>query len=155
MEAYILLLVSFRTCTALGIWVSNCVTTLLAVQIPLILKGVVSFHLKTISSLFVTLFSCLNGFLKVFGQIWDVEPTNLDLGMKLLYAIKDLGLNISRTSLDFLLSACVKAKDSKQAQKIWTEYESASLPHNVLTSLRLNSLSRTLIEYLLKTPFSP
>ncbi|GJM90129.1 hypothetical protein PR202_ga06379 [Eleusine coracana subsp. coracana] len=93
---------------------------------------------------------------KVFGQIWDVEPTKLDLGMKLLHAIKDLGLNISRTSLDFLLSACVKAKDSQQAQKIWTEYESAGLPHNVLTSLRMyqalfSSGNRKAAKKLLKT----
>ncbi|GJN18922.1 hypothetical protein PR202_gb06134 [Eleusine coracana subsp. coracana] len=93
---------------------------------------------------------------KVFGQIWDVEPTKLDLGMKLLHAIKDLRLNISRTSLDFLLSACVKAKDSQQAQKIWTEYESAGLPHNVLTSLRMyqalfSSGSRKAAKKLLKT----
>ncbi|TVU33514.1 hypothetical protein EJB05_25337 [Eragrostis curvula] len=74
---------------------------------------------------------------QVFGQIWDLEPTNLDLGMKLLHAIKELGLTISRTSLDFLLSACVKAKDSHHAWKIWAEYKSAGLPRNVLTSLRM------------------
>lgn len=76
---------------------------------------------------------------KVFSQIWDMDPVNLDFGMKILHAVKELGLNVSRTSLDFLLSACVKAKDSNRAQLIWTEYESAGLPHNVLTSLRLDS----------------
>ncbi|XP_062218123.1 pentatricopeptide repeat-containing protein At4g04790, mitochondrial-like isoform X2 [Phragmites australis] len=74
---------------------------------------------------------------QVFGQIWDMEATNLDLGMELLHAVKELGLNVSRTSLDFLLSACVKAKDSQRAQQIWTEYESAGLRHNVLTFLRM------------------
>uniref|UniRef100_A0A0A9CL56 Pentacotripeptide-repeat region of PRORP domain-containing protein n=1 Tax=Arundo donax TaxID=35708 RepID=A0A0A9CL56_ARUDO len=74
---------------------------------------------------------------QVFDQIWEMEPTNLDLGMELLHAVKELGLNVSRTSLDFLLSACVKAKDSQRAQQIWAEYESAGLPHNVLTYLRM------------------
>uniref|UniRef100_A0A0E0G0P2 Uncharacterized protein n=1 Tax=Oryza nivara TaxID=4536 RepID=A0A0E0G0P2_ORYNI len=74
---------------------------------------------------------------QVFSQIWDMDPVNLDFGMKILHAVKELGLNVSRTSLDFLLSACVKAKDSNRAQLIWTEYESAGLPHNVLTSLRM------------------
>jgi hypothetical protein len=76
----------------------------------------------------VTLFTWLNGFFKVFGQIWDAEATDLDLGMDLLHSIKELGLNISRTSLDFLLSACAKAKNSQLAQKIWMEYEYAGLP---------------------------
>jgi post-segregation antitoxin (ccd killing protein) len=70
-----------------------------------------------------------------------MEPVNLDLGMELLRAVKELGLNVSRTSLDFLLSTCVKAKDSEHAQQIWTEYESSGLPHNVLTSLRLVSFT--------------
>ncbi|XP_048534293.1 pentatricopeptide repeat-containing protein At4g04790, mitochondrial-like [Triticum urartu] len=74
---------------------------------------------------------------QVFCQIWEMEPVNLDVGMELLRAVKELGLNVSRTSLDFLLSACVKAKDSQRAQQIWEEYESSGLPHNVLTSLRM------------------
>jgi hypothetical protein len=96
------------------------------------------------------LFTWLNGFLKVFGQIWDAKATDLDFGMDLLHSIKELGLNISRTSLDFLLSACAKAKNSQLAQKIWMEYEYAGLPHNVLTSLRLNLLSHTLSQDFLK-----
>lgn len=74
---------------------------------------------------------------QVFCQIWEMEPVNLDVGMTLLHAVKELGLNLSRTSLDFLLSTCVKAKDSRRAHQIWTEYESSGLPHNVLTSLRM------------------
>uniref|UniRef100_A0A0D9VBU8 Pentacotripeptide-repeat region of PRORP domain-containing protein n=1 Tax=Leersia perrieri TaxID=77586 RepID=A0A0D9VBU8_9ORYZ len=74
---------------------------------------------------------------QVFSQIWDMDPVNLDIGMEILQAVKELGFNVSRTSLDFLLSACVKAKDSNRAQLIWSEYESAGLPHNVLTSLRM------------------
>nr|XP_034598491.1 pentatricopeptide repeat-containing protein At4g04790, mitochondrial isoform X3 [Setaria viridis] len=74
---------------------------------------------------------------QVFGQIWEMEITNLDLGMVLLHAVKELGLNVSRTSLDFLLSACVKLKNLQCAQQIWSEYESAGVSHNVLTSLRM------------------
>ena len=70
-----------------------------------------------------------------------MEITNLDLGMVFLDAVKELGLNVSRTSLDFLLSASVKAKNLRRAQQIWSEYESAGLPHNVLTSLRFNSFT--------------
>ncbi|KAL6888546.1 hypothetical protein ACP4OV_009572 [Aristida adscensionis] len=74
---------------------------------------------------------------QLFFQIWEKEPVNSDLGIKLLHAVKELGLDVSRTSLDFLLSTCVKAKDSKHAQEIWIEYESAGFPRNVLTSLRM------------------
>ncbi|KAE8779586.1 pentatricopeptide repeat-containing protein [Hordeum vulgare] len=74
---------------------------------------------------------------QAFCQIWEMEPVNLDIGMVLLRAVKELGLHVSRTSLDFLLSACVKAKDSQRAQQIWEEYESSGLPHNVLSSLRM------------------
>ncbi|KAG2648324.1 hypothetical protein PVAP13_1NG042515 [Panicum virgatum] len=74
---------------------------------------------------------------QVFCQIWEMEITNLDLGMVLLHAVKELGLNVSRTSLDFLLSACVKSNNSQRAQQIWSEYKSAGLSHNVLTSLRM------------------
>ncbi|CAD6248178.1 unnamed protein product [Miscanthus lutarioriparius] len=74
---------------------------------------------------------------QVFCQIWDMEITNLDIGMVFLDAVKELGLNVSRTSLDFLLSASVKAKNLRRAQQIWSEYESAGLPHNVLASLRM------------------
>ncbi|CAN6234102.1 unnamed protein product [Urochloa humidicola] len=93
---------------------------------------------------------------QVFGQIWEMETTNLDLGMVLLHTVKELGLNVSRTSLDFLLSACVKLKDSQRAQQIWSEYESAGLSHNVLTSLRmyqalLSSGRRKAAKKLLKT----
>jgi hypothetical protein len=91
-----------------------------------------------LSASIVTLLTCLNGFSKVFCQIWEMEITNLDLGMVLLHAVKELRLNVSRTSLDFLLSACVKSKNSQRAQQIWSEYESAGLLHNVLTSLRLD-----------------
>jgi len=76
-------------------------------------------------------------FQRFFCQIWEMEITNLDLGMVLLHAVKELGLNVSRTSLDFLLSACVKSKNSQRAQQIWSEYKSAGLSHNVLTSLRM------------------
>ncbi|KAI4979608.1 hypothetical protein ZWY2020_016361 [Hordeum vulgare] len=43
---------------------------------------------------------------QAFCQIWEMEPVNLDIGMVLLRAVKELGLHVSRTSLDFLLSVC-------------------------------------------------
>ncbi|KAK9212546.1 hypothetical protein WN943_001928 [Citrus x changshan-huyou] len=50
--------------------------------------------------------------------------------------IKDeLGLPPSRKCLDFLLGACVNARDLKRAHLIWKEYENAGLPYNVLSYL--------------------
>nr|UPT48575.1 pentatricopeptide repeat protein AaPPR351 [Agave angustifolia] len=75
---------------------------------------------------------------QIFSQIWETQPTHLEIGMELLRAIKEeLHLYPSRTSLDFLLSSCVKAKDLHQAQLVWSEYEDAGLSYNVLTYLRM------------------
>lgn len=75
---------------------------------------------------------------QVFSDIWNAEPTNLEIGMELLRAIKEeLHLSVSRISLDFLLSTCIKAKDPLRAQLIWSEYENAGLPYNILTFLRM------------------
>ncbi|XP_020103788.1 pentatricopeptide repeat-containing protein At4g04790, mitochondrial-like isoform X2 [Ananas comosus] len=75
---------------------------------------------------------------QMFSHIWETEPVNLKIGMQLLRAIKEeLGLQLSRTSLDFLLSTCVKAKDAKCAWEIWSEYETSGLLYNVLTFLRM------------------
>uniref|UniRef100_A0A6V7QU75 PROP1-like PPR domain-containing protein n=1 Tax=Ananas comosus var. bracteatus TaxID=296719 RepID=A0A6V7QU75_ANACO len=75
---------------------------------------------------------------QMFSHIWETEPVNLKIGMQLLRAIKEeLGLQLSRTSLDFLLSTCVKAKDAKCAWEIWLEYETSGLLYNVLTFLRM------------------
>ncbi|CAA6658305.1 unnamed protein product [Spirodela intermedia] len=75
---------------------------------------------------------------QIFCQIWETEPTNMEIGMGLLWAIKeDLGLLPTRASLDFLLSACVKVKDLRSARSIWVEYSKAGLPFNVLSYLRM------------------
>ncbi|KAF6146440.1 hypothetical protein GIB67_037740, partial [Kingdonia uniflora] len=75
---------------------------------------------------------------QVFCQIFEAEPTAIEFGLDLLKAVKEeLGLRPSRTILDFLLSACVSAKDSHLAWLIWKEYQIANLPFNVLTYLRM------------------
>ncbi|XP_020593997.1 pentatricopeptide repeat-containing protein At4g04790, mitochondrial isoform X2 [Phalaenopsis equestris] len=75
---------------------------------------------------------------QVFSGIWSNETTNLEIGLELLRAIKEeLHLCVSRISLDFLLSTCVKAKDALRAQLVWSEYEVAGLPYNILTFLRM------------------
>ncbi|CAA7394501.1 unnamed protein product [Spirodela intermedia] len=75
---------------------------------------------------------------QIFCQIWETEPTNMEIGMGLLWAIKEeLGLLPTRASLDFLLSACVKVKDLRSARSIWVEYSKAGLPFNVLSYLRM------------------
>ncbi|GAB2284649.1 hypothetical protein Dimus_019101 [Dionaea muscipula] len=73
-----------------------------------------------------------------FSQIADIEPSGLQIGLELLKSIKeDLKLHPSRKCLDFLLSACVKAKDARSSLLIWKEYELAGLPYNLLTSLKM------------------
>ncbi|XP_020269191.1 pentatricopeptide repeat-containing protein At4g21880, mitochondrial-like isoform X1 [Asparagus officinalis] len=75
---------------------------------------------------------------KMYCQIWELGPTHLEAGLELLRAIKEeLHLRPSRTSLDFLLSSCVTAKDPHHAQLVWSEYEDAGLSYNVLTFLRM------------------
>lgn len=74
---------------------------------------------------------------QIFGQIWETEPTNLEIGFELLGSIKEvLHLHPSRTCLDFLLSSCVKVKDLHKARLVWSEYEGAGLSYNALTFLR-------------------
>lgn len=74
---------------------------------------------------------------QIFSQIWETTPTNVKIGVELLQAVKEeLELHPSRTSLDFLLSTCVKAKDSQLAWFVWAEYEAAGLSYNVLTFVR-------------------
>lgn len=75
---------------------------------------------------------------QIFSLISETEPTDLETGLDLLRAIKEvLDLHPSRTSLDFLLSACASAKDPQRAQLIWEEYQEAGFPFNVLTKLRM------------------
>ncbi|XVF77629.1 hypothetical protein PTKIN_Ptkin14bG0061600 [Pterospermum kingtungense] len=75
---------------------------------------------------------------EVFSVIAEREPTDTQIGLALLQAIKnELGLSPSRKSLDFLLNACVSAKDLQNSLLIWNEYQAAGLPYNVLTFLRM------------------
>ncbi|KAK7262647.1 hypothetical protein RJT34_30222 [Clitoria ternatea] len=74
----------------------------------------------------------------VFSLIAASESTHLQIGLDLLWAIKDeLGLMPSRQCLDFLLSACANAGDLNNARLIWREYEVAGFPYNVLSYLRM------------------
>ncbi|XP_059284447.1 pentatricopeptide repeat-containing protein At4g04790, mitochondrial-like [Lycium ferocissimum] len=75
---------------------------------------------------------------EVFCQIAEKDPINLQLGLDLLQAIKkEIGLLPSRQSLDFLLSACVNAKDLQACYLIWKEYKIAGLPYNILSYVRM------------------
>ncbi|XP_042479017.1 pentatricopeptide repeat-containing protein At4g04790, mitochondrial-like isoform X2 [Macadamia integrifolia] len=75
---------------------------------------------------------------QAFCQISEMEPTDLQIGLDLLQALRDeLGILPSRTSLDFLLSSCVNAKDPRSARLIYDEYQKVGLPYNALTYLRM------------------
>lgn len=79
---------------------------------------------------------------QVFCQIAEIEPIDVQFGLDLLQAIKeDIGIQPSRKSLDFLLSACVKSKDLKRSFVVWKEYPRADLPYNVLSYVRLVPLN--------------
>lgn len=78
---------------------------------------------------------------QVFCQITEMEPTDVQFGLDLLQTIKeDIGIRPSRKSLDFLLSACVNAKDLERSYLVWNEYQTAGLPYNVLSYVRLVAL---------------
>ncbi|CAN0899912.1 Pentatricopeptide repeat-containing protein At4g04790, mitochondrial [Linum grandiflorum] len=78
-----------------------------------------------------------------FATIADTEPADVEMGMKLLKIVKnELGLSPSRKSLDFLLHTCGKAKDLVNARSVWKEYETAHLPCNVLSYLRMYQVLR-------------
>ncbi|XP_012841723.1 PREDICTED: pentatricopeptide repeat-containing protein At4g21880, mitochondrial-like [Erythranthe guttata] len=75
---------------------------------------------------------------EVFCIFAEKESTDMQFGLDLLQAVKEeIGVRPSRKSLDFLLSACVYAKDAKTAIVIWEEYENAGLPYNVLSFVRM------------------
>ncbi|KAF3453525.1 hypothetical protein FNV43_RR03965 [Rhamnella rubrinervis] len=75
---------------------------------------------------------------EVFCLIGELDPTYLQIGLDLLHAVKhELGLTPSRKCLDFLLHACMEAKDLNNVMLIWKEYKEAGLPYNVLTFLRM------------------
>ncbi|KAL4566833.1 hypothetical protein LXL04_030958 [Taraxacum kok-saghyz] len=75
---------------------------------------------------------------EVFYEIAITEPSDVQFGLDLLKEIKeDIGIRPSRKSLDFLLSACVNAKDLERSFLVWKEYKTAGLPYSVLTSVRM------------------
>ncbi|KAJ9568091.1 hypothetical protein OSB04_004057 [Centaurea solstitialis] len=75
---------------------------------------------------------------EAFCAIVETEPIDVQFGLDLLQAIKeDIGIQPSRRSLDFLLSACVNAKDLDRSFVVWKEYQTAGLPYNVLTFVRM------------------
>ncbi|XP_013700112.1 pentatricopeptide repeat-containing protein At4g21880, mitochondrial-like isoform X2 [Brassica napus] len=75
---------------------------------------------------------------EVFRSIAETEPSDVKLGLDLLGFMKEeLGLCPSRKCLDFLLHACVNAKDKQTALVVWKEYQFAELPYNVLNYLRM------------------
>ncbi|KAK4420731.1 Pentatricopeptide repeat-containing protein, mitochondrial [Sesamum alatum] len=75
---------------------------------------------------------------EVFCLYAEKESTDVQFGLDLLQAVKEeLCVQPSRKSLDFLLSACANAKDSKASFVIWKEYETADLPYNVLSYVRM------------------
>ncbi|KAF2285830.1 hypothetical protein GH714_008293 [Hevea brasiliensis] len=74
---------------------------------------------------------------EVFSLFAETQPMELHMGLELLQAIKDeLCVCPSRKSLDFLLSACGRAKDLHNSLSIWKEYEAAGYPYNVTSYLR-------------------
>ncbi|KAK1326660.1 Pentatricopeptide repeat-containing protein [Acorus calamus] len=74
---------------------------------------------------------------QIYNQISGMDSPDLEVGLKILQHLKELKIRSSRTSLDFLLSACVTARDSQYAQLIFKEYQNAGFPFNVLTYLRM------------------
>ncbi|VFQ78765.1 unnamed protein product [Cuscuta campestris] len=75
---------------------------------------------------------------EVFYRFVEKEPRTLDFGWNMLQAIKkDFGLFPSRKCLDFLLCACISARDVASCSKIWREYQEAGIPYNSLSYLRL------------------
>ncbi|KAL1201774.1 Pentatricopeptide repeat-containing protein [Cardamine amara subsp. amara] len=77
-------------------------------------------------------------FEEVFRSIAETEPSDVKLGLDLVSFMKEeLELCPSRKCLDFLLHACVNAKDKQNALLVWKEYQFAELPYNVLNYLRM------------------
>ncbi|CAH2078331.1 unnamed protein product [Thlaspi arvense] len=76
-------------------------------------------------------------FEEVFKAIAETEPSDVKLGLDLVSFLKEeLGFCPSRKYLDFLLHACVNAKDKHNAWLVWKEYQFAGLPYNVINYLR-------------------
>lgn len=75
---------------------------------------------------------------QIFYLICETDEPNLEDGLALLQAMRtDMDLQPSRMGLDFLLTACVSRKDSKNAKLVFEEYIREGIPYNVLTFLRI------------------
>ncbi|XP_031283036.1 pentatricopeptide repeat-containing protein At4g04790, mitochondrial-like, partial [Pistacia vera] len=75
---------------------------------------------------------------EVFSLIAESEPTDLQIGLDLLRIIKnEFDLAPPRKCLDIFLSVCVNAKNLQISRSIWKEYETAGLPYNVFSYLRM------------------
>ncbi|XP_047340801.1 pentatricopeptide repeat-containing protein At4g04790, mitochondrial-like [Impatiens glandulifera] len=73
-----------------------------------------------------------------FCVIAEAEAVDVQFGIDLLKAIKEkVGIEPSRKGLDFLLTACARAKDLNACHLIWKEYPKAGLPYNILSFLRM------------------
>jgi pentatricopeptide repeat protein len=77
-------------------------------------------------------------FEEVFKSIAETESSDVKVGLDLVSFMKEeLELCPSRKCLDFLLHACVNAKDKQSALLVWEEYQCAELPYNVINYLRM------------------
>ncbi|KAJ0103033.1 hypothetical protein Patl1_04342 [Pistacia atlantica] len=75
---------------------------------------------------------------EVFSLIAETEPTDLQIGLDLLRIIKnEFDLAPPRKCLDIFLSVCVNVKNLQISRSIWKEYETAGLPYNVFSYLRM------------------
>ncbi|GLJ14291.1 hypothetical protein SUGI_0230120 [Cryptomeria japonica] len=75
---------------------------------------------------------------EIFSLVCDSNTAKLEDCLALLEAMrKEIFVQLSRTALDFLLSACVSRKDSYTAKLILKEYTNEGFPFNVTTLLRM------------------
>ncbi|KAL6125684.1 hypothetical protein ACLB2K_073738 [Fragaria x ananassa] len=133
-------------------WIDGCLRTILYCVRYKHLRSVhtavvknMTFHIRTAVNLLEQLRDqlCTDElaleviFDKVFSFIAESE-SSLQFGLDLLHAMKsELGLTPSRKCLDFLLHACVSAKDLQSSIFVWQEYQAAGLPYNTLSFLRM------------------
>ncbi|EFH46118.1 pentatricopeptide repeat-containing protein [Arabidopsis lyrata subsp. lyrata] len=77
-------------------------------------------------------------FEEVFKSIAETESNDVKLGLDLVSFMKEeLELCPSRKCLDFLLHACVNAKDKQNALLVWKEYQFAELPRKLSSGERV------------------
>ncbi|GLJ51959.1 hypothetical protein SUGI_1104460 [Cryptomeria japonica] len=75
---------------------------------------------------------------EIFSLVCDSNTAKLEDCLALLEAMrKEIFVQPSRITLDFLLNACVSRKDSYTAKLILKEYTNEGFPFNVITLLRM------------------